>query len=159
MPENKQLIYEIADIIDQYCGPCPIKKQIRKEHGVSNEQRYCNEICKTGKLLREKGKILDKMDRVYLAKDLTPERYEALKAVGYFDKEIAAMHGIALSSLSRRKKYWGIYAPEEMTQEIYEGMRARGYTDKEICKAKKVGHMTLIKKKKEWGQKDEQKTG
>lgn len=148
---NRKLFYEIADIMETYCNDCKIKKSIRAEHGASNEQRYCNELCKTGRLLQEKGKHLDKMDGIRKGDELTPERYEVLKRSGHLDKEIIDLYGISMNTLTRRKRKWGLTAPKEFTKEMYKGMRRRGYTDKEICSAHRIGHDRLTTMKRKWG--------
>lgn len=149
--KRTQLITEIGDVIEEHCKKCQVKKAIRSEHGADNEMRYCNELCKIGRILREKGDELNKMDGLRKGKELTPELYEAHKKAGMFDKEICKMYGMGMSTLTRRKKKWGVSAPKELTLEMYRGMRARGYKDKEICKALKIGHTTLTDKKREWG--------
>lgn len=149
--KQMQIITAIGDIIEEHCKKCPVKKAIRSEHGAENEMRYCIEICKIGRILREKGDELNKMDGIRKGKELTPELYEAHKRAGMLDKEIIKLYGIGMSTLTRRKKKWCVYAPRELTLEMYRGMRARGYKDKEICKALKIGHTTLTDKKREWG--------
>jgi hypothetical protein len=149
--KNKAIMLEITAILDKFCANCDVKIAIRKHHGSSNEQRYCNEICQTGRELREKGKQLEGLDGFRKATDLTPEKYEFLKRMGYFDRDICKMYGIGLNTLTRRKKKWGITAPKEITYEKYKNLKDRGYTDKEICKALKIGHVTLVQLKKKWG--------
>lgn len=149
--KRTQIITEIGDIIEEHCKNCQVKKTIRSQHGADNEMRYCNNICKIGRILREKGDELNKMNGIRKRKELTPELYEAHKKAGMFDKEIIKLYGIGMSTLSRRKRKWGVFAPKELSPEMYRGMRARGYKDKEICKALKIGHTTLTEKKREWG--------
>ena len=150
MPD-RSLVFEISNIIASHCKNCEIKKQIRRDHGSMCEQRYCNEICKIGQQLQERGRKLNKMDGFIVAKELGPDEYEGLKMTGHTDREICEIYNIGTTTLYNRKKKWGFSFKREYTLSMYKGMRKRGYNDREIQRSWRISYRTMKKLKEQWG--------
>lgn len=154
-PVDKTLIDEISQLLDEHCRQCLVKKQIRNEHGATNEQRYCNEVCKVGRQLQEKGRQLNKIDGYMVGCEMTMDEYEVMKLAGHTDLEICEKINISMSTLQRRKKAWGVRVDRskkrEFTREQYEALRAKGYKKRDIEAAWKVKKGYLNEKLKEWG--------
>lgn len=152
---TKEVIKEISLLLDKYCEDCEVKKTIRKAHGEHNAQIYCADICKTGIKLKKLGQKLEPETRI--ARKLDSTYYQTLKLQGLTDAEIAKKFGMGHTTLSRRKKIWGVHYPqvtEKFNQHSkleYLRLKEQGYSDAGVARAWRIGNSTIRRWKHAWG--------
>lgn len=162
---QKEIIQEIGDIEEKHCKNCPIKTEFRKNKSRKEQEitEYCFTECKHGRKIRALGGLLDYgvyANEHFKAPDFTKEKYIEMKAEGKSEKEVYEEVGISRSTLTKRKKAWGLTTVDEyifptivlkgLTKETLAEL-SEIYTDKEIAEMNGVSKSAIQRRRKRWG--------
>lgn len=142
------LLIKQIETLQESCVRCPIRIEIRKKFTETTAKNFCNTQCPTGKVVSEKQKKLE-LGVSWLsdiADNLTQSQYKKLSKL-YTDKEITQMTGLSSSTLTVRKRSWGLTRIEPLlsdkTYEDYLELRRKDMSYREIANAWGVGKSTL----------------